>query len=208
MFEYFLSLLLGYFIGSLPTAYLLVKWKTCLDVREAGSGNVGAMNTFNVTGSKFLGALVMVIDLLKGVSAVWLTSLLLGKEFWIIAVGGLGSMAGHSYPVWLKFKGGRGLSTAAGVMMILGWIFVAIWCSLWTIMYVSFRNIHLSNIAASISTPIVIILTPENLISKVLPHYTEANNFLYLSVLICLFILVRHLEPISEMLKSLNKTYS
>ena len=207
MLEYFFSSLLGYFIGSIPTAYLLVKWKTKLDIRQTGSGNVGAMNTFDVTGSKFLGVFVMVIDLLKGVAAVWLASLLLGKEFWVMASGGLASMVGHSYPIWLQFKGGRGLSTAAGIMMILGWVFVLIWCSLWAVMYSGSRNIHLSNIVASVGTPIVIVLTPEIFISRVLPQYTEANNFLYLSVLICLFIFMRHLEPISQIWKSLNKTY-
>ncbi|MBI4548924.1 MAG: glycerol-3-phosphate acyltransferase [Ignavibacteriae bacterium] len=205
MTRYALSLLLGYFVGSLPTAYLLVKWKTRLDIRKTGSGNVGAMNTFEVTGSKLLGAIVMLLDLLKGVAAVGLSWMLVGEEFWIIGIGGLGSIIGHTYPIWLKFKGGRGLSTAAGMMLVLGWIFVVVWCTLWTVVYVTSKNIHASNITASMITPVVIAVTPTDLVRVTLPLFIGANNFIYLSIILCLLLLLGHREPIAELLKSFNK---
>jgi glycerol-3-phosphate acyltransferase PlsY len=190
--SYIVGLTLGYIIGSIPTAYLLVRWKSRIDIRTAGSGNVGAMNTFDVTGSKPLGLTVLVLDLFKGVAAVIVAGLLFDREFWEMAIAGVAAMIGHNYPVWLRFRGGRGLSTAAGVMLILGWIFVAIWCTLWALTFLPWKNIHRSNILASIGTPIAVAFVPNQPIHTVLASPAGTHDVFYLTIAICCVILLRH----------------
>jgi len=196
--------LLGYVIGSFPTAYLLVLWKARLDIRGAGSGNVGAMNTFDVTRSKLLGISVLLIDLLKGSGAVWLGSRLFGHDLWIMEIAGLGSVVGHNYSLWLRFRGGRGLATAAGVMLVLNWMLVALWCLLWIGFQAYARNVHLSNISASILSPALTLpalasLRPEG-------DNTAVATTLLMSM-ICLLILLRHLQYFTEFRKLFQKSH-
>ncbi|MBI1806160.1 MAG: glycerol-3-phosphate acyltransferase [Ignavibacteria bacterium] len=198
--------MLGYLIGSFPTAYLLVKWKSRLDIRESGSGNVGAMNTFDVTGSKFLGAIVLVIDLLKGALSVWVSSILLSNDFWVLGVGGIGAMVGHNYSPWIRFKGGRGLATAAGVLLIVSWVFVVMWCMIWILMFAFSRHIHLSNIVASIVSPLIVFVTPAALWTSIwMPSSGMSNTFMLCSFM-CILILARHTKQMSELLKFSNKS--
>ncbi len=202
--QYIIVFLAGYLIGSFPTAYLLVKQKAGLDIRNQGSGNVGAMNTFDVTGSKLLGASVLVTDLIKGVLAVLCGRFLFGNEFWIMGVGGIGAIIGHNYTPWLKFKGGRGLATAAGVMLLMGWIFVVVWCTMWVVIYLSSKNIHMGNILSSVGTPIVMAIVPQQFLTEVIsPH--PVSSFMLLSIIVCTLILIRHVDVIPGLLKSTHK---
>ncbi len=207
MTDYLLGLLLGYIIGSFPTAYLLVKWKSRLDIRKAGTGNVGAMNAFDVTNSKLLGFGVLGFDLLKGMAAVELSSYFFGHSFWIMGVGGLASIVGHNFSPWLRFKGGRGLATAAGVMLILGWIIVALWCTLWALTYAYAKSVHLSNISASILTPAVIAFTPESVLRILLNEYPGYNNFLFMTAATCALVLLRHYQYFTELRTLFQKKF-
>ena len=206
--HYFLSFIIGYLAGSFPTAYLLVKWKSSIDIRHAGSGNVGAMNTFVVSGSTSLGVAVLVIDLLKGVLAVLLSSSLFGHEFWAMGLGGLGAITGHSYSVWLKFRGGRGLATALGVILAFGWVFVVMWCIPWAVVYLVSKDIHLSNITASIVGPVILIATPDRLWKMTLPLFSDSTNFQYLVIFICLLLVVRHHDYIVALRDSVSNISS
>lgn len=192
--------LLGYVIGSFPTAYLLVRWKARLDIRRAGSGSVGAMNAFDVTSSKLLGVSVLAVDLAKGIAAVWLASRLFGHEFWVMGVAGLGSIVGHNYSVWLRFRGGRGLATAAGVMLVLSWMLVVLWCLVWIAIYAYGRNVHVSNISASILSPALTVPLLRNL----QPPANDAVAVMLLMSMICLLILVRHVRYFAEFRKLFN----
>jgi glycerol-3-phosphate acyltransferase PlsY len=206
--QYFLSFIIGYLAGSFPTAYLLVKWKTRIDIRHAGSGNVGAMNTFEVSGSTLLGVVVLVIDLLKGVLAVFLSSFVIGDEFWVMGMGGLGAITGHSYSVWMKFRGGRGLATALGVILTFGWVFVVMWCVPWAVVYLLSKDIHLSNITASIVGPVILIATPDSLWKTTLPLFSDSVNFQHLIIFICLLLVVRHHDYIVTLRDSLSNIFS
>lgn len=206
-FQYIISLLLGYCIGSFPTAYLLVKRKAGLDIRTQGSGNVGAMNTYDVTGSKALGVAVLLIDLIKGVVAVFCVSLLIGSDYWIMGSGGIGAIIGHNYTPWLKFKGGRGLATAAGVMLMLGWVFVVVWITMWVIIYLSSKNIHMGNILSSFGSPVVVFMIPEKFLAALIAP-SPVNSFLYLSIIVCTLILIRHYDVMPDLLKSFHKPTS
>ena len=108
----------GYLLGSFPTAYLMVRLKSRVDIRKAGSGNVGTLNSFMVTKSKGVGVVVLLLDLLKGVAAVTIAPLFGASDpFLAQTVAGAAAVAGHNFPVWLGGKGGRGLATGAGVML-------------------------------------------------------------------------------------------
>jgi acyl phosphate:glycerol-3-phosphate acyltransferase len=196
--------LLGYLIGSFPTGFLLLSRTREIDIRRRGSGNVGAMNAYEVSGSKWIGILTMVIDMLKGMVAVFLCSAIFGGEIIHTGAAGCASIAGHNYSIWLKGKGGRGLATAAGVMLILGWIFFGTWCVLWVIWYVASKHIHIANIGATILSPVVMMVTPLNVLSTIVPENTDIRQFIFLCCTVSALILLRHIEPLMVLWKEHN----
>ena len=112
----------SYLLGSIPTGYLLVRLFRHQDIRQAGSGNIGATNVLRA-GGKGLGAVTFLLDMLKGCSAVWLGALLGGlllphcSPYNVEALAALVAVLGHVFPVWLRFRGGRGVSTGFGVFL-------------------------------------------------------------------------------------------
>lgn len=207
MVPYILSLLLGYAAGSFPSAFVLVKWKSRIDIRSAGSGNVGTMNTFDVTGSKWLSIAVLLIDLAKGVAAVALAGVIVGNAPGISGAAGIGAVLGHNYPVWLGFHGGRGLATAAGVFILIGWVFVPLWCLLFVLAYLPSRDIHTGNIAATLVSPAVVLLAPESVLAwSVAPG--SLPGFRVVALIICALIMIRHRDVIPSVLKSFHKPTS
>lgn len=199
--QYIISFLLGYFLGSLPAAYILVKQNARLDIRQTGSGNIGARNAYDVTGSTLIGAIVLIVDLIKGASAVWISKIFFGQEFWIVSTAGIGAVLGHNFSPWMKFKGGRGLSATAGAMILIGWIYVVSWLFLYFSINKFSRRIHFSTIAATIVAPFLIKIAPEPLISSILFTEIDRTNLIYLCIVFGLLILIRHYEPIIEMIK-------
>jgi len=115
-----LSFAFGYLLGSIPFGLLLAKLAGLGDLRQIGSGNIGATNVLR-TGNKGLAALTLVLDLLKGTAAVWV-----GSHFgpYGAMLGGLGAFLGHLFPVWLGFRGGKGVATYIGVLLGLGRAFL------------------------------------------------------------------------------------
>lgn len=114
----FLSLVLAYLIGGIPFGYLLVKFATGRDVRASGSGNIGATNVLRTTG-RGAGVATLVLDIAKGVFAVWLADRLSsGSPLWM-SLAALAVMAGHAYPVFLKFQGGKAVASFIGAFLYL-----------------------------------------------------------------------------------------
>jgi glycerol-3-phosphate acyltransferase PlsY len=204
---YIISLMLGYVVGSFPSAYVLVKWKSRLDIRTAGSGNVGTMNTFDVTGSKSLSIAVLLIDLLKGVLAVYLAGLLAGRAPAVEGIAGIGAVLGHNYPVWLKFHGGRGLATAAGVFALLGWVFIPVWCLLFVLTYVPWRDIHTSNVISLIVAPVLVWLAPDPAVVWCVGA-GSLGIFRVVALILCLLILIRHWDVLPAVLKTFHSSSS
>ncbi len=205
MLRYILVFVLGYCIGSFPTAYLFVKRRKKVDIRVAGSGNVGGMNAFEVTNSIHLGAVIVVIDSLKGVMAVVLTGLVFGWDFLPMSVSGLSAIVGHNYSVWIGFHGGRGLAAAAGMMLVLGWIIVVVWCTAWAIMYAYSRNLHLSSIIATFTMPVVAAVAPGSVSRLFLWNGESSLNFFLVVLSLSVLLFISHLEPLKAIMSSHHK---
>lgn len=115
------SLLIGYLLGSVSFSYLAGKLLKGIDIRQHGSGNAGATNTLRVLG-KGPGITVLLLDMLKGVAAVWIGGLLSGGDALIQVLAGLCVIAGHNWPVFFGFRGGKGIATTIGVMVTLAFL--------------------------------------------------------------------------------------
>jgi acyl phosphate:glycerol-3-phosphate acyltransferase len=151
----------SYLIGSIPVGYWIVRKSADVDILVSGSHRTGGYNAFTVTRSKAVGILVVVLDAVKGLVPVLLAGLIFPHSFIHACMALFGAITGHNYPIWTKFKGGRGLATAAGGMFILGFIFTIVWCSIWAITKVALkRDILVSNLTAIFVTPLLIWTLP------------------------------------------------
>jgi glycerol-3-phosphate acyltransferase PlsY len=135
---------LSYLLGSIPFGYVLTKLAGKGDIRQIGSGNIGATNVLR-TGSKKLAALTMLLDSVKGAVAVLIAAQI---DPAVAPVAGLAAFAGHVFPVWLKFKGGKGVATAEGILVALCWPAGIITMALWIIVL---KFSRLSSLAALVS---------------------------------------------------------
>jgi glycerol-3-phosphate acyltransferase PlsY len=147
-----IALAFGYLLGSIPFGLLLTRAAGLGDVRNIGSGNIGATNVLR-TGNKGLAAATLLLDMLKGTAAVLIAGIY-GAEFAIAA--GLGAFAGHLFPVWLGFKGGKGVATYIGVLAGLMWQAALLFCAIWVVVAFALRYSSLSAFAACVVTPIAL----------------------------------------------------
>ena len=144
------ALLLGYLLGSIPFGVILTRLAGAGDLRQIGSGNIGATNVLR-TGHKGLAAATLLLDMLKGAAAVWITAKLFpGHE----VLGAVGAFVGHLYPVWLRFTGGKGVATLMGICLALSWpiglVFAAVWLATFAILRIS----SLAGMLAGVSAPV------------------------------------------------------
>ena len=147
----FIAVLIGYICGSIPFGLLLTKAAGLGDVRSIGSGNIGATNVLR-TGNKKIAALTLFLDGLKGAVPVLLLTHFGSPQAGMIA--GLAAMAGHIFPVWLDFKGGKGVATSLGVLFGLFWPLGLIFIALWLALAFAFRMSSLAGLATSALTPL------------------------------------------------------
>ena len=151
MTGYLLAAILGYLLGSIPFGLLLTRAAGLGDVRQIGSGNIGATNVLR-TGNRGLAAATLVLDAFKGAAAV-----LLAGYFWpgdAVLVAGFAAFLGHCYPVWLGFKGGKGVATMIGVLLGLAWPVGLIFCAVWLAIALAQRLSSLSALTAAVTAPI------------------------------------------------------
>jgi glycerol-3-phosphate acyltransferase PlsY len=144
------ALILGYLAGSIPFGLLLTRLAGTRDVREIGSGNIGATNVLR-TGRKDLAAVTLVCDALKGTLAVLAASHLAGPDAAIAA--GLGAFLGHLFPAWIGFKGGKGVATFIGLLIAFAWPVALGFCAVWLVVAFATRYSSLSALVASALTP-------------------------------------------------------
>ncbi len=155
--QYFIAtFLFGYLLGSIPFGLILTRLAGTGDIRNVGSGNIGATNVLR-TGRKGLAVATLVGDMLKGTAAVLLVNWSTGSEvpeYGLVA--GAGAVFGHVYPVWLKFKGGKGVATYIGVLIAVSWPIAAAFGVIWGTVAVLTRYSSLSGLVASAATPVLL----------------------------------------------------
>jgi len=145
------AFVLGYLLGSIPFGLILTKFAGTQDLRSIGSGNIGATNVLR-TGHKGLAAATLICDMLKGTVAVVIAGYFGGPNAAMLAA--LGAFLGHLFPVWLKFKGGKGVAVYIGVLIGLFWPAAVVFCVLWIATAATTRYSSLSAFVASFVTPI------------------------------------------------------
>src|ERR1700758_3327866 len=143
------AFLLGYLLGSIPFGLVLTKLAGTDDLRSIGSGNIGATNVLR-TGRKGLAAATLLLDALKGTAAVVIAGHFGGPIAAMVA--GLGAFLGHLFPVWLNFKGGKGVAVYIGILLGLFWPAAIVFCAIWLAIAFSFRYSSLSALVAGLAT--------------------------------------------------------
>lgn len=155
-----LLLTIAYLLGSIPFGYLIVRAKEGVDVRASGSGATGATNVTRRAG-KLAGALTLVLDAVKGALAVLLARKFLaddfGINFWVAAVA-VAAIVGHIFPVWLKFRGGKGVATGVGAFLCLSPLAVLFASLLFLLVVISTRFVSLGSITAAAALPVIVWL--------------------------------------------------
>lgn len=179
--DWLLALLLGYALGSIPFGLLLAKAAGKGDIRQIGSGNIGATNVLR-TGNKGLAAATLLLDAAKGFFAVWLAT-----RLWIDVAdtAALGAVLGHCFPLWLKLKGGKGVATTAGVCFGLGWPIGLAYAAVWLGMLAVTRISSLAGMSAAVAAPVAAIVLEEWMVVPAL-------------LVIAVIVLVLHRENIAR----------
>ena len=151
----FVALLIAYLLGSIPFGYLIVKWKAGADVRRSGSGATGATNVTRTAG-RAAGIATLILDAAKGFVAVLIARWLIGEEGtnWAIAGAAVLAVVGHIFPVWLKFKAGKGVATGLGVFLALAPLAVVTSAAVFIVVVALTRYISLGSILAAGSAPL------------------------------------------------------
>jgi acyl phosphate:glycerol-3-phosphate acyltransferase len=173
--QYAAALIFGYLCGSIPFGVLLTRLAGAPDLRNVGSGNIGATNVLR-TGRKLLAAATLAGDILKGTAAVAVIGLVFSRDAALYAA--LGALLGHLFPVWLGFKGGKGVATYIGLLLGLAlWLALAAFCLIWVAIAAASRYSSLAALTATAATPVVLWWNGD---------VTEAKLFLLLSALVWL----------------------
>src|SRR5690242_15413060 len=173
--QYAAALIFGYLCGSIPFGVLLTRFAGAPDLRSVGSGNIGATNVLR-TGRKALAAATLLGDVLKGTVAVVVIDFFFGRDAALYAA--LGAFLGHLFPIWLGFKGGKGVATYIGLLLGLAlWLALAAFCLIWIAVAAASRYSSLAALVASAATPVVLWWNG---------NVAEAKLFLLLSAMLWL----------------------
>ncbi len=178
-----LAIALGYLLGAIPFGVILTSLAGAGDLRQIGSGNIGATNVLR-TGRKGLAAATLLLDLLKGAAAVWLAQALWPGLDMLAAAG---AFVGHCYPVWLKFKGGKGVATLMGIVLALHWPSGLVFAVVWLGLLATLRISSVAGMAAAISAPVS---------AAVMNRF----NLVLLLVVLALIVLWKHRENIERLM--------
>jgi glycerol-3-phosphate acyltransferase PlsY len=183
--------LVAYLLGSIPFGLLIVKAQGGLDIREIGSGNIGAANVTRHAG-KFSGILTLLLDAGKGYLAVWLAAhFTSGNIRWMI-VAAVCAVVGHMFPVWLGFKGGKGVATGLGVFLPICWQAVAAGVVLWLLIVMFWRYSSLGSISAAVALPLFVYLLYA-------PGHAPPEFVTLGTVMISVLVLVKHRPNIARL---------
>jgi glycerol-3-phosphate acyltransferase PlsY len=190
-----ISAILAYLIGSIPVAYIFGRVLKGIDIREHGSGNMGATNAFRVLG-KWPGTMVLILDILKGaISVTWLANVFGQSAALSLVIISLAAVAGHNWTVFLGFKGGKGMATSLGVLIGLAMqlpglrIVLGLATLTWLALFLLFGFVSLASIAAAIVLPVLMVVFEAPFSMKVM------------AIILCIFIVFRHRSNIKRLAK-------
>ncbi|MDC3349318.1 glycerol-3-phosphate 1-O-acyltransferase PlsY [Candidatus Pelagibacter sp.] len=155
--DYFIVGIVSYLMGSIPFGLILTKIFLNKDIREIGSGNIGATNALR-TGNKLIGYSTLILDIAKAIIPVIFVKINYPD---LIYIASLCAFLGHVFPIWLKFKGGKGVATYVGILFSINLLLGIIFTASWGIIFLMFRYSSLSSIVGSISIPIYILITDQ-----------------------------------------------
>ena len=194
-----------YLIGSIPFGLILTKFKGIKDLRTIGSGNIGATNVLR-TGNKKLALLTLILDFSKGYIPLFIISKILEipvsltitanlylDQFSLVLIYGYFSVIGHCYPIWLKFKGGKGIATSLGVVFLLDPLIGLSLLAIWILIFFIFKISSLSALISSICFPILMFLKYEKV------------DLIFFTLLLTIFVFFTHQENIKRILKQEEK---
>ena len=175
--DYIVTALISYLFGSIPFGYLFSKILLKKDIRNVGSGNIGATNVLR-TGNKSLGYLTLILDIAKAVVPVIYTKFNYPD---LVYISALCAFLGHLFPIWLKFKGGKGVATFVGILISINIYYALVFGIVWTLTFLISRYSSLSSLFASISIPIYLTIIDQDniiffIIMFVLIFYTHREN--------------------------------
>ncbi|HKD64296.1 MAG TPA: glycerol-3-phosphate 1-O-acyltransferase PlsY [Candidatus Acidoferrales bacterium] len=182
----------AYILGSIPFGLIIVKAFGGADIRSVGSGNIGAANVTRNAGP-IAGALTLLLDAAKGYFAVWLAGHWTGWNIRWMMLGAIFAVIGHVFPVWLQFRGGKGVATGLGVFILICWQAVAAAVLLWLIVVVFWRYSSLGSIAAAAAMPILVYVLYA-------PGHAPSEFVSLGTILIAVLILAKHRSNIERLI--------
>lgn len=197
-FALLFAALIGYIVGSMPTAWIVMRRARGVDIRNEGSKSIGAHNTYDVSGSKALGLFVMLIDLAKGATTVAICALIFDQWFFAAGIGAAACIAGHNFNVWMGWKGGRGLAPAAGAWLCINPMVVVLWSLMYLTGYFAIRrNVHVGAMSGTLGLAALILGAPDRVLRAT--SFIELGDPFDAKIAViagCFFIFIRLLDPI------------
>lgn len=204
MIESVIMAVIAYLIGSINFSVILSKKMAGFDVREKGSGNAGTTNMLRSVGKK-AAAITLICDILKGVIAI-LIAILMGKFISgangavLVQVAGIAVIIGHTFPIFFKFKGGKGVATSLGVLIMSNWQ-IGLICLVFAIILIALTQmVSVGSIAAAILYPVLTLFIPQN--------YIIPGNYLIYSIILAVIIVFNHRENVKRLLKGTENRIS
>ncbi len=195
-----LSAVIAYVLGCIPSSWILVRFSAGKDVRMEGTGNMGAMNSYEVSGKRWVGIIVTAMDALKGIAAIQ-CALWLGGGFFSVAMAGVFSVLGHCFNVFFRFHGGRGLATAAGVCLAVNPLGLGLWLLMYlTGFYIIRRDVHVGSVSAILGVSILMYTAPSLLIQQTMVVAgADVGQYKSMVWMISFIMFVRHIQPMREL---------
>lgn len=181
----------AYLLGSIPFGLLIVKAQGGPDIREIGSGNIGAANVTREAG-RVAGILTLLLDAGKGYLAVWLAAHYTSGNIRWMMVAAVSAVVGHMFPIWLGFKGGKGVATGLGVFLPICWQAVAAGIVLWLLVVIFWRYSSLGSISAAVALPLFVYLLYA-------PGHAPPEFVTFGTVVISVLVLIKHRPNIARL---------
>ena len=204
MVEFIIVAIIAYLIGSINFSVIISKKMAGFDVREKGSGNAGTTNMLRAVGKK-AAAITLICDILKGVVAI-LIAMLIGKILkssntaLLVQIAGVAVILGHTFPIFFKFKGGKGVATSLGVLIMSNWQIGLICLVFALVLMVLTQMVSVGSIAAAILYPVLTLFIPQN--------YIVSGNYLIYSIILAVLIVFNHRENVKRLLNGTENKIS